>query len=117
MLARVACSLTPLHVEVGEADQCRAVAATLRVEDGLPFNVCSLYLHVGLGLAQENLGLLAATGLALADSPHAFIIGADWQVGPEVIQQADWTRKAAATSAAPKEPSLRAAFGRFKTID
>ena len=61
----------------------------------MPFNVCSLYLHVALGLAQENLGLLAATGLALAGSPHAFITGVGWQVGPDVIQQAHWTRKAA----------------------
>ena len=84
----------------------------------MPWNICAFYLHVGLGLAQENLEPLASKGLALAGSPHAFIIiGADWQVGTEVIQQSDWTRKVATIIASLKEPSLRAAFGRLKTTD
>ena len=116
------------HLEVGEVRQATGVGESFTVVAGRAtacwvntwvkggFIAVSMYLKDTVGLDDDNWQVLIRVGELLAHLGLPFIIGGDFNVGPQALVDSGWIRRIKGQLAVPAEGTCKGKDG-YSTID
>ncbi len=67
------------------------------------YGLATVYLWTSEGMSARNLAILDALGAALRGLGIPFVVGGDWNVGPEVLEATGWAERLRAKIVAPQD--------------
>ena len=122
VLVRRHIEVGPIHTLAGSPEpftivpgRAEAVWINSWVKGG--FIAVSVYLKDGVGMDDDNWAVLLRVGEALALCGQPFIIGGDFNMHPQVITDAGWTRRLRARAVYTTEGTCRGATGSYTKLD